>query len=117
MPDTQEALPGTGDGPAFDPAQHGLWQRFVDGDQVAHGAWLRACAEHTFVGTCRVCGDYLTPAYPEQLDGRTDYEARCRSERCGHTVVAPGGRLLRRSSRHSQMPAGWWDHRFKTAKG
>lgn len=115
----QETL--TGDTPAFDPSQHGIWDRFVDaGDVINHAAWLRACAEGGFVGTCRACGDFLLPQPPDERDGRHDYTAVCRSgndgpgKGCGHEVNAPGGRRLRRSSRHLQMPTGWWDHRFKT---
>lgn len=80
------------DGPTFDPAAHGLWQRFVDSGRINHGAWLRACASAEFVGTCRQCGAFVKPHPPEDLgDGRVDYEGVC--VQCGQQMCAPGGRL------------------------
>jgi hypothetical protein len=91
---------------AFNPAVHGLWKRFVDEHHINHGAWLRACAEGAWVGTCRHCGDYLIPRQPQQIGERWDYEAHCRSPvreshvdgrrvvtGCGQILCAPGGRL------------------------
>jgi len=96
----------------FNALDHGLWERFKDGDRINHGAWLRARAEGAHVGTCRICGDYLIPAAPyEHTDGRVDNEAHCRA--CTATVNAPGGRILRRSSRLDEMPSGWWENRLK----
>ena len=111
----------------FDALEHGLWARFTDGDRINHGAWLRVRAEGGFVGTCRRCGDYLVPLAPyEHTDDRVDYEAHCRREivatmvggkrqveGCEWTLSAPGGRMLRRSSRHDEMPTGWWENRLK----
>lgn len=96
---TQDVLPGTA--PAhFDPLAHRLYKRFVDGDRnIDYHQWLRAIAEHAFVGTCRRCGDQLIPMRPTDHGGRTDYEAHCRRTDCGWICNAPGGRLLRRSSR------------------
>jgi hypothetical protein len=89
---------------AFDPLAHSLWNRFVDNAMVVHQAWLRACAEGGSVGTCRLCGAYLKPSYPDQVGQRHDYEAACVS--CGHIVVAPGGRVLARSARLHERPGG-----------
>lgn len=107
----QETLDGTANAtaagaarPAFDPLQHGLWRRVLDGDgHINHAAWLRACAEHGFVGTCRRCGGYLAPAAPDDLGGgRIDYEAHCAG--CGGILNAPGGRVLTHSARRSEQP-------------
>lgn len=110
----------------FDALDHGLWARFAEGDRIDHAAWLRAGAEGGFVGSCRRCGDYLTPLYPDDRGKeRFDYEAHCRRhivvtyvdgkrhvEGCGAEVNAPGGRLLRKSGQHNEMPRGWWDRRL-----
>jgi len=109
-PEPQPTLDGT-------PAASGprLWARFLDSSwTVIHGEWMRACAENAFVGVCD-CGGYLSPDRPEELLGRIDYHARCTV--CRRDVDAPGGRVLRRSSAHNQMPAGWMDHRFPKTKG
>lgn len=103
------------------PHDAGIWRRLVGGaGQIDHAAWMRACAEGSFVGTCRQCGDYLIPERPRDItDGRTDYEARCRNEHhaqgrgatrtvtgCGWTTTAPGGRIQRRSNLASARPKG-----------
>ena len=111
----------------FDALEHGLWARFTDGDHINHGAWLRARAEGAHVGTCRRCGEYLIALEPyEHTNGRVDYEAHCRREivatmvagkrtvtGCEWTFNAPGGRILRRSSRHDEMPDGYWESRLR----
>ena len=113
----QETLPVQN---AFNPAVHGLWKRFVDDGRINHGAWLRACAEGTWVGTCRRCGDYLVPLQPaERGRGHWEYEAACRTPAvlstvdgvrrasgCGKTICAPGGRTLHRSSLLSERGKG-----------
>lgn len=123
----QETLPGVGPDeapaanhrPAFDALLHGLWQRVKDADgTINEAAWLRACAEHGFVGTCRVCGSYLVPMHPEQIGGRKDFEAHCSSwpavnatvngvrtvTGCGQVFNAPNGRRCERSMRWSEQP-------------
>lgn len=121
----QETLPGvapdaqTPHKAVFDGLQHGLWQRFKAGDgTVNEAAWLRACAEHGFVGTCRVCGAYLVPLHPEQVGKRKDFEAHCSRwptivstvdnvrtvTGCGWILNAPNGRRCERSSRWSEQP-------------
>ncbi len=112
MPD-QQSLPPT-EQARIDPLTQGLWSRLTNGFYIDHSAWMRACAEGHHVGTCRRCGDYLVPRHPDQVGNRTDYEANCRVEACGWTLNAPGGRILTRSSRHNEMPSGWWDRRTRT---
>ncbi|MET8908368.1 hypothetical protein [Micromonospora sp. NPDC004551] len=103
---TQETLPGTAQ-PARD---RGLWARFVDADGlIIHSLWMRACAEQTYVGTCRRCGDHLRPERPMQVTAtRQDYEARCVRPigTCGWTCNAPGGRVFRGSSRDRERTKG-----------
>lgn len=86
--------------PPFNPADHGLWARYVDGDgSVNHAAWLRARATREHVGTCRECGNPLRPEAPYDAGGgRTAYEATCVS--CARPVLAPAGKV-RRSARKS----------------
>lgn len=89
--------------PAFNPLDHGLWARYRAGNEIEHAAWMRACAEGAWVGTCRRCGDYLIPLRPHQVSGkRTDYEAHCRNDACGAIVLACCGRVLSYSSRASE---------------
>lgn len=90
-----------------DPLVHGLWTRFVDNGRIVHGAWLRACAERSHVGTCRECGNYLAPVHPYEVrPGCFDYEYHCTDTACGHTHNAPGGRMFMRSSRKSERNGG-----------
>jgi hypothetical protein len=90
----------------MDPFIHSLWKRFVDNGCVVHGAWLRACAENSYVGTCRICGDYLIPRHPYAVRAGYDYEYQCRNVQCGHIYNAPGGRSFARSSRSSERGSG-----------
>lgn len=103
--------------PPFDPSQHGLWRAVVDHDMINTGQWNRARAEAKFVGTCRECGGHLKPL--ESLEPGASHlewaEARC--VLCGHEVASPSGRVLRRSSRHTQMPVGWWEYRMGVLSG
>lgn len=103
--------------PPFDPNQHGLWRAVVHQDSLDTGQWNRARAERKFVGTCRLCGGHLKPL-PSQEPGVSHIEwleAEC--VLCHHPVVSPAGRVLRRSSRHTEMPPGWWDHRMRALEG
>jgi hypothetical protein len=93
----------------FNPLDHGLWQRVTTRDGVDAASWEQARRERGYVGTCRVCGGYLVPRPPYWVGHVEWYEAQCLA--CGREVVAPGGRRLRRSSRHSEMPPGWWELR------
>lgn len=106
----------------FDPLTAGLFRQYVTDHMIDHGRWLRAVAEHAFVGECRNCGAKLRPEPPEDHGGIKWYEAACVS--CGKIVAAPatisrgqdGGRVLARSSRHHQMPDGWWPRRVKALR-
>lgn len=121
----QETLPGvapdaqTPHKPTFDALQQGLWARVKNADgRINEAAWLRACAEQGFVGTCRYCGSYLVPQYPETIHGRKDFEAHCSRwptivstvddartvTGCGWILNAPNGRRCDRSSRWSEQP-------------
>jgi hypothetical protein len=97
------------------PLDHGLWQRYTTGDNTNHAAWLRAHAEQGHIGTCRIDGGRLRPHRPTEHGILTWYEATCVT--CHHTYAAPahrwetGGRVLRRSSAHHEMPTGWFTHR------
>jgi hypothetical protein len=97
----QESLDVAGQ---FSALQHGLYKRMVDdAGRIIHTAWMRACAEQMFVGTCRNCGAYLLARPPEQVnDKRTDYEATCM--RCGRVILAPCGVVFRRSAIRAERP-------------
>jgi hypothetical protein len=69
----------------------GLYRNVIDDGAIDHAAWLRARAEKRPVGNCRRCNDHLIPQLPHEHDGRTDYQADCRS--CGYSLLAPGGRV------------------------
>jgi len=97
-----------------DPLAAGLYRHLITFDAINHNQWLRACAEHATVGECRRCGGHLSPRHPDQRGHRFDYEAACIG--CGQTYTAPGGRVLRRSSAHNEMPGGWWDQRMHALK-
>lgn len=91
--------------PAFDPREHRIYRRFIDGaGHIDHAQWLRAMAEGTWVGTCRRCGDYLIPQRPQDISStRTDYQADCRNvEGCGWVCSMPGGRYAQGSTRKSE---------------
>lgn len=98
--------------PRFNALEHVLFPRYVHDDQVDSGQWNRARAERTFVGTCRVCGGHLAP-----MESSTERESHIEwSEAacilCGKEYAAPWGKTLRRSSRHTEMPHGWWEWRM-----
>jgi hypothetical protein len=97
--------------PRFNALDHGLYRRFVDHDMIETGQWLRARAERTVVGSCRLCGGHLAPmeGLPAGSSHLEWFEARCLL--CHHEYASPSGRVLRRSSRHTEMPPGWWEFR------
>lgn len=98
MADVQQTLTG-------DAHDAGLYRALVTDGHINHPAWLRAHAEHRFVGTCRQCGDYLIPDQPhEHPGGRIDYTAACRNESCRWEMSAPGGRVMRHSTKLSDQP-------------
>lgn len=93
----------------------GLSKRYVDGqDFINEPAWHRANNRRELVGACRQpkCGGLLQPQDTHESNGITWYSAACLN--CGHEVVSPNGRVLRRSSRRHEMPDGWWDRRMNT---
>ena len=96
--------------PQFNALDEGLYRRLVDRSEIDVAGWNRVRSERGHVGTCRSCGSYLVPLSVERHGGIDWYEARCLS--CGKEVAAPDGRTLRRSSRHSEMPPGWWEARL-----
>jgi len=100
----------------FDPFEHGVYRRLRDSAGYLNSiAWNRAVEAGEHVGTCRACGDYLL-GEPTYLNAKTTwYTARCTNGMCGHFIAAPNAQLLRRSSRHSEMPDGFWAQR--TQKG
>lgn len=71
----------------------GLYGPICRGGEIDHGAWLRAHAEGRAVGDCRRCGQDLMPLTPENHGQGYDYQADCRDERCGYTILAPRGRV------------------------
>lgn len=94
----------------------------VGGDEtlVPKMRWNELAGIAAIVGSCRECalhgrhGDLvaLAPSAHDHMgeDGEvTWYEARCRA--CGKEVAAPNGRVMRRSSRHTETPRGWLERR------
>ena len=106
----------TAPGLHHEPGQGGLYRHLIADGRIDHNRWMRACAEHGHVGECRHCSSYLRPERPQQHNGRTDYEAVCINDTCSCSVSAPAGRVLARSTRHSEMPGGWWEHRNRALK-
>lgn len=103
------------DRPRFDPHSQGIYRRFLvdeDGVRRLHSQlWNGAVGSGEFVGTCPACGAYLV-ADPTHQTGRiTWYSAHCTNPACRHEFTAPNGLVLRRSSRHGEMPQGAWDAR------
>lgn len=97
----------------FDPSKHGLYRRFLKDDgSLNTPSWNRAADGGEHVGTCRECGFYLLGS-PTQQDGRiTWYSAYCTNPACGKETAAPNAEYLRRTSRHSHMPEGYWAQRI-----
>lgn len=92
------------------PLETGLGWTFTQGDTINVGQWNRARAERGIVGSCRLCGGHLVPQETEpRIVALEWFEARCIL--CGHEIAAPGGRVLRRSSRHSEQPVEWRENR------
>ena len=99
----------------FDPREHGIYKSFLDQDgTITTTAWNRAVEGGEHVGTCRECGFYML-ARPTTQQGRiTWYWAYCTNAAgCGKEIGAPNGEALRRSSRHDEMPDGYWAARLK----
>lgn len=114
------------DSPRFDPASQGIYHHLlVTADGICHihfTNWSIAIAEGQAVGTCTRCGGLLTGRAGRKYGRVTWYEAVCvliededgeRVTGCGHEYALPNGQVLKFSSRHDQMPAGWWEKRIE----
>ena len=100
----------------FDPFEHGVYRRFIDsGGYLNTIAWNRAAENGEHVGTCRMCGYYMLAEPTHQAGRMYWYGAYCTNHRCGRTIASPQAEVLRRSSRHGEMPEGYWAKR--TQKG
>jgi hypothetical protein len=97
----------------FDPTQHGIYRRLLADDGLHHSAWNRAVELGEHVGTCRWCGGYLLGDPTHQAGQITWLGGHCTNPQCGREFATPNGAALRRSSRHDEMPAGWWLLRAK----
>lgn len=101
----------------FDPHKHGIFQRFlsdVDGVRVLDTrAWNTAVETGQHVGTCTVDGGYLLGLPTYQMGQTTWYGTRCTNDTCRHETAAPNAQVLRRSTRHGDMPQGAWDARLR----
>lgn len=100
----------------FDPFEHGIYRRLRDSAGYLNSvAWNHAVQAGEHVGTCRHCGDYLLGEPTERLEKVTWYTARCTNQACARIVAAPNANVLRRSSRHGEMPDGYWAQRTQKA--
>jgi len=105
--------------PGNDPLKSGIASRFIDASGFLTG-WTAAYQRQDIVGNCRMayCGGLLKalPSHQGTNEGRnlTWHGAECLN--CGHEVWAPDGRTLARSSRHGEMPAGYWKNRNDVLK-
>lgn len=100
-----------------DQPERGIAARFVDGlDFIIQSTWDEAAQRKQPVGTCRraACGGLMMarPAY--RNDNILWFEAEC--DNCGSSIATPDGRVLRRSTRHAEMPGGWWANRTDVLK-
>lgn len=107
--------------PVWKPEVHGLWRRFVDGDDgfyLDQGAINKARSEGQVVGSCRDCGGDLIvgPTQDPATSGSHVEWTDIVCHACGKERAAPNLRRLRRSSMHSRMPSGWWDARTAAIK-
>lgn len=104
----------------FNPDAHGLWRSMVKNGHIDDMKWKEAVSTGGFVGTCRRCGDYMIPGKPVEVNGRTDYEARCRNMAgskarrggqvvdvpCDYVMNAPGGRTYAGTTRGASRKRG-----------
>jgi len=100
----------------FDPFEHGIYRRFLDSAGYLNSvSWNRAVSGGEHVGTCRNCGDRML-GLPTEIEVKiTWYTARCTNGQCERVIAAPNANVLRRSSRHGEMPDGWWAQRTQKA--
>lgn len=104
----------------FNALEHGLFERFLvgkrgDGDLMLNlAAWGRAIGTGEHVGTCRTCGGFCI-ALRSHEQGKIVWQGgQCLN--CKHEFAMPNGEILRRSSRHSEMPQGYWERRTRAQK-
>ena len=101
----------------FDPTKHGLYRRFLNDDgDLRSTTWNAAVEGGEHVGTCRRCGFYLLGRPTHQAGPIVWYGAYCTNPGCGWEMAAPNGEILRRSSRHNEMPSGFWADRVAARK-
>lgn len=87
---------------------NGLQDRFfMSGGSVVEKVWHEAVRRREVVGHCRQCDGAMFGVEDDRW-----MEARCGD--CGHSValsLRTGGWVLRKSSRRSEMPPGFWEQR------
>lgn len=98
--------------------RRGIYPRFIDptGYHLNMTAWQRALTAREPVGDCVHCDGQLIPVPTHQAGQITWYGAECNGvdgndNAYKHEIASPEGRVLARSSRQSEMPAGWWERR------
>lgn len=102
----------------FDALKFGLFRSVTVSGQGPGGAllntraWNNAAENGYPVGDCRNCGYNIFALPTEQVGNVTWYSAGCRN--CGKEVVSANAEVLLRSSRHSEMPQGFWEGRTGT---
>lgn len=104
----------------FDALNFGLYGRYMvpshgmgGGAMINTREWNLAVQSGEMVGDCRFCGNNMRP-WPTEIAGQiTWYTAQCVFSQCGRVIAAPNGEMLRRSSRHDEMPSGFWNGRAK----
>jgi len=90
----------------------GIAKQFIGhNDRIIESSWNDAADRLWPVGTCRhnECAGKLM-ARPARRDGNPEggilwFEASCNV--CSGMVVAPNGRVMRKSTAHSDMPKNW----------
>lgn len=72
----------------------GFWATVRVGNtvEIDDTAWRNAIADGTLVGTCRDCGNYLTPGEPYQVGQTWWYPATCTTDGCQYQLAGHGPR-------------------------
>lgn len=81
---------------------------------IPHASNIDPATWHNVVGQCRSCEQgwlVVIEQHPRTPAWLIWYDAKC--NRCDREVACPAGKVLRHSSRHSEMPHGWWSERNK----
>jgi len=95
----------------------GVSSRFIDSmGFLVEATWNEAVQRKQPIGTCRKpdCGGQIMPRKTYEEGKVVWFDADCNN--CGVAIAAPGGRVLRRSSRRDEQPIGWWDQRDQQLK-